>query len=276
MLMITTQKSDQGTVLKMKGRVAGPWSEELARYWSQAAARFVHEKLSIDLRDLTFADHRGTDVLRAIYAQTQADLIANTPWTRHLAEEIKSSRKVAGQGECSDYQGMFESLFDLPGKFFNKLSPETFNTLMWMASPLSCSPGEVLFREDDLQMESVYLLLDGKVKLSIRTADGRSVIYAVAKKGDILGLASAVSGSPAEMTAETIEHAKIARIWRQDFSYFLLSHADAYEAVIKEVREDLMSAMEFFRTVGSDESRSIEGALRKLRRAPVEVAVSAG
>jgi len=270
MLMITYQKADHGVVLKLEGRVAGAWSEELASFWAQTAPRLVREKLSIDLRDLTYADVRGMDVLRTIYAQSHPELIANSLWTRHLAEEIRADGKDLGQKEVVEFDGKFRSLLDLPGKFFSKLSPETFNTLMWLVCPIRCAAGEVLFREDDLQMESVHLVLDGKVKLSIGAPGGREVTCTVAKKGDILGLASVLSGAPSEMTAETIERSIIARIWKQDFWHFLMNHPDAYEAVIKEVREDLHSAMQLRRTIGSDESEYIEYALRKMGETPPE------
>jgi CRP-like cAMP-binding protein len=263
MLMITYQKADHGVVLKLEGRLTGPWSEELASFWAQTVPRLLRQKLSIDLRDLTYADFRGRDVLRTIYPQTHPDLITRSPLTRHLADEIRSGGKNHSEKEVVEFSGKFRSLLDLPGKFFNKLSPETFNTLMWMVCPVRCAAGEVLFQEDDLQMESVYLVIDGKVKLSISAPGGRKVTCTVAKKGDILGLASVLSGAPSEMTAETIERSSIARIWKQDFSHFLMNHPDAYEAVIKEVREDLHSAMQLRRTIGSDESEYIEYALRK-------------
>jgi len=93
MLMITYQIAGQGVVLKVEGRLAGPWTDELVSLWAQTAPRLSFNRLSIDLRDLTYADIRGMDVLRTIYAQTQANLIADTPWTRHLAEEIKSGKQ---------------------------------------------------------------------------------------------------------------------------------------------------------------------------------------
>ncbi len=208
--------------------------------------------------DITYADFCGREVLRTIYAQTQGDLITRSPWTQHLAEEIQSGQKGPAEQDAADFSGKYKGLRDMPGKYFNKLSPDAFNTLIWMASPKTCFPGEVLFREDDLQMESVYLLLDGKVKLSISAPDGRNITCTVAKRGDILGLASALSGAPAEMTAETLECSMMAQIWKKDFTHFLLNHRDAYEAVVREVREDLLSAMHVRRTVGSDEAKFIE------------------
>jgi len=44
--------------------------------------------LTIDLRNVIYADESGKRVLREIYAQTQATLIASSPWAQYLAEEI--------------------------------------------------------------------------------------------------------------------------------------------------------------------------------------------
>ena len=258
MLMINYEKSSLGVTLKLEGRVAGEWVSELADFWAKTAPRVASAKLFIDISDVTYADFAGIKALRAIYSRAQAELISNSPWTRYLAEEIKSIREDSVAEQAADYSGKFKSLLQLPGKFFSKLSPEEFNTLMWMGCPMSCQPGEVLFTEEDPGLESVYLILEGKVMLSISSPDNERspgerspgeerLTYSVAKEGDILGLASVLSSTPTEMAAETLDRAKLARIWRDDFLNFLSHHPDVYEAVIEEVREDLHSAMRFLR-----------------------------
>jgi hypothetical protein len=253
MLMITYQKSSQGVTLKLEGRVAGEWVSELADFWAKTAPRVASTKLFVDISDITYADFAGIKALRAIYSQAHAELVSNSPWTRYLAEEIRSIREDSAAEQAAEYSGKFKNLLELPGKFFSKLSPEEFNTLMWMGCPMSCHPGEVLFTEDDAGLESIYLILEGKVMLSISSpedkgaAEEERLTYSVAKEGDILGLASVLSSTPPEMTAETLDRAKLARIWRDDFLNFLSHHPDVYEAVIEEVREDLQSAMRFLR-----------------------------
>jgi hypothetical protein len=37
---------------------------------------------------MTYADADGTQALRNIYVQTHAELLAGTPWTRFIAEQI--------------------------------------------------------------------------------------------------------------------------------------------------------------------------------------------
>jgi anti-anti-sigma regulatory factor len=90
-LRITFQDTDESVEMRLEGRVAGPWASELDRVWVDAAPRVATKKLIIDLHNVTYADAAGKDVLKAIYAQTHAAFITNTPWARFLAEEITAS-----------------------------------------------------------------------------------------------------------------------------------------------------------------------------------------
>ncbi len=46
------------------------------------------KKVSLDLRETTYADAGGIKVLRAIYSRTEAAILTGTPWTEYLAEEV--------------------------------------------------------------------------------------------------------------------------------------------------------------------------------------------
>jgi hypothetical protein len=81
--------------MRLEGRVAGPWASELDRVWVETAPRLQSKKLVIDLHDVTYADAKGKQVLRDIYAQTHAELAASTPWTQFLAEEVTANKVVA-------------------------------------------------------------------------------------------------------------------------------------------------------------------------------------
>jgi anti-anti-sigma regulatory factor len=91
MLRITIQETDKAMEIKLEGRVAGLWAAELSRTWAEAAPRLAERKLSLDLRNVTYLDDRGKRVLGAIHAQTGAELIAATPWTKFLADEVAAS-----------------------------------------------------------------------------------------------------------------------------------------------------------------------------------------
>jgi hypothetical protein len=86
--------------MRLEGRVAGPWAVELDRVWVEKAPQLASKKLIIDLHNVTYADAAGKQVLRAIYNQTKANLIANTPWTQFLAEEVSAkNEETVGKGE---------------------------------------------------------------------------------------------------------------------------------------------------------------------------------
>jgi anti-anti-sigma regulatory factor len=88
MLRITIEENPADAVIKLEGRVAGPWVAELDRVWVETAPQLAYKSLALDLSNVTYADSAGTQVLRGIYAQTHADLKAGTPWTEFLAEQI--------------------------------------------------------------------------------------------------------------------------------------------------------------------------------------------
>jgi hypothetical protein len=99
-LRITIQKATETVEMRLEGRLAGPWAVELDRVWVEAAPQLESRKLIINLHDVTYADAAGKQVLCAIYNQTHADLIADTPWSRFLAEEISAREEVSvGRGE---------------------------------------------------------------------------------------------------------------------------------------------------------------------------------
>jgi anti-anti-sigma regulatory factor len=85
--------------LKLEGRVAGPWAAELNRLWEETAPQLDHRKLSLDLRATTYADASGIQVLKAIYSQTGANILAGTPWTQYLAQEVSTKSRIVAELE---------------------------------------------------------------------------------------------------------------------------------------------------------------------------------
>ncbi len=83
--------------------------------------------------------------------------------------------------------------------------------------------------------QGVFLILSGEVKLSVNSSEGRRLILRIAKKGEIIGLASALTGNPCELTAETLYPASLAFIPRREFLNFLSRNPDFYQAVTMEL-----------------------------------------
>jgi len=88
-LRITVEENSLAVTLKLEGRLAGPWTTELERLWQETASLINSRQLFLDLRETTYADATGIRALRSIYSQTEAAILAGSPWTQYLADEVK-------------------------------------------------------------------------------------------------------------------------------------------------------------------------------------------
>jgi hypothetical protein len=91
MLRITTNETASSVAITLHGKIAGPWVDELAAAWNAVASRLAGRKVQLDLRGVTFADDPGKKILREIYSQSDAEILAKTAWSEHLATEIRSA-----------------------------------------------------------------------------------------------------------------------------------------------------------------------------------------
>ncbi len=152
-------------------------------------------------------------------------------------------------GMTSNATGTCRNSISLAGEFFNKLTPATLKDLRSMEFPQSYAANVVLFSEKD-PVEGIVIVIDGEVKLSINSSDGRRLSLSIARKGEILGLSSVLSGNPYDVTAETVYPTKVAHITRRDFLAFLSRHPEAYQTVIEELSRYVTKACDQLRTVG--------------------------
>ena len=73
----------------------------------------------------------------------------------------------------------------------------------------------VLFAEGQ-QSSGVYLLCEGRAKISIGSSEGKTLVLRIAQPGDLLGVNAALIGEPYSATAETIDRCRVDFISRQD------------------------------------------------------------
>jgi hypothetical protein len=94
-LRISFQETNTAVEMKLEGRVAGPWANELDRVWAEIAPKMLSKILVIDLQNITYADTAGKRVLQKIYAQTNAQFVAVSPSSQFLVEEITLKTPVS-------------------------------------------------------------------------------------------------------------------------------------------------------------------------------------
>jgi len=88
LLKISIQEADNMATLTIEGKLKGPWVTELDRVWEELMPRLRGRQLNVDIRGLMFVDNGGKEILKSIFQETGAELIADTPWTKHIANEI--------------------------------------------------------------------------------------------------------------------------------------------------------------------------------------------
>ena len=113
--------------------------------------------------------------------------------------------------------------------------------------------GAVLFVEGQAP-RGIFVLCKGRVKLSICSTDGKTLILKIAEPGEVLGLSATVAGKPYELTAETIDPCQVNFVKREDFQRYLREHGDACLRVAEQLSEKYNNACHEVRSLGLSHS----------------------
>jgi len=111
-------------------------------------------------------------------------------------------------------------------RLFCNLAPSALADLDSISSSATYPRGAVLFVEGQ-EPRGVFIVCNGRVKLTATAADGKSVIVRVAEAGEIVGLPGTISGQHYELTAEALEPIQANFVSRKDFLQFLKDHGEA-------------------------------------------------
>lgn len=89
MLRITNQNEKDQVVLRLEGKLAGPWVEVLRDCWKEKSSPGV-QAIQVDLAGVTFVDNAGRALLREMSA-SNAQLLAKDCHMRAILAEISAS-----------------------------------------------------------------------------------------------------------------------------------------------------------------------------------------
>jgi CRP/FNR family transcriptional regulator, cyclic AMP receptor protein len=133
--------------------------------------------------------------------------------------------------------------------FFCHLNPTATKDLDSIKYSTTYPGGAVLFIEKQ-SLRGVYVLCSGKIKLSISSSGGRRLTLRIAKPGEVVGLMAAMSGSPYEVTAETLEPCHVEFIRQDDFLHFIGKYPEVYQAMLRQLSSQYFGTCEQIRTIG--------------------------
>lgn len=137
----------------------------------------------------------------------------------------------------------------LQERVFCNLSPPALQRLSAITSASSYPKGATLFVEGQTA-RGVFILCNGRVKLSTSSIDGKTLIVRIADPGEVLGLPATITGKPYELTADVVEPAQANFISRTDFLNFLRDHGEAALRVAQQLGETYHAAIAEMRSIG--------------------------
>jgi CRP/FNR family transcriptional regulator, cyclic AMP receptor protein len=103
--------------------------------------------------------------------------------------------------------------------------------------------GTVLFREGD-QCDAIFVVCSGKIKVSVTSREGRTMIFRIAHGGDVLGMSAALGGEPFEVTAEALEPSRVRVLHLKPLEHLLHHFAGATMCAAKALAEDYKIAFD--------------------------------
>ena len=121
--------------------------------------------------------------------------------------------------------------------------------------------GTIIFIEGQ-PAGGIYMLCQGRVKLSTCSRDGKVIILRIAEAGEVLGLSATVSDSVYEATAEVLESCQVNFVRKGDFLRFLQGNVNGCLNAVKKLSREYHTTFTQVRSLGL--SASIADRLAKL------------
>lgn len=123
------------------------------------------------------------------------------------------------------FRNGFQSTTNQTGAFSN-LTGEAKIRFESLGEEMNFCRGEKIFSEGDMPHQ-IFFLRGGRVKLSVSSREGKTVILRIAEGGQVLGLSATLMDSEYEASAEALEPCQTFAIPVRDFIRFIEKYPDA-------------------------------------------------
>ena len=147
-----------------------------------------------------------------------------------------------------------------PGGIFCSLPRPLVTILDGIKQPIAYRRGACVFLQGQTA-RGIFIICQGRVKLSTISAGRRTTILKIAAPGEILGLPETVKAVPYDTTAETLEPCQLGFISREAFAQFLLEEPGMCFRLAQYLSHDCQDAYRLLRS-----RRFLRSASQKLAR----------
>jgi CRP-like cAMP-binding protein len=163
--------------------------------------------------------------------------------------------------------------------FLDQLDTDEREELLQRGRKRQFRRGTSLFNEGE-RSDRVMVVLEGRVKVSYFTEEGKEVVLAIRGSGDILGDLSAIDGEPLSATVTALDNVDAQVVTADEFLSFLESHSKVGLVLLRmlsqRLREADLKRIEFgaYDTLGRVARRLVELADRFGERSDTGVRIT--
>jgi CRP/FNR family cyclic AMP-dependent transcriptional regulator len=143
---------------------------------------------------------------------------------------------------------------------FASVPEEQIRTLAGVVTRRSAPRGSVIMAAGD-QIDSLYIVISGRLKVMMGDSDGKEVILSLIGPGEFFGEMGLIDESPRSASVVTIEPCELLSIAKRDFRSCLQENPDMAMAVMKGLVRRLREAD---RKIGSLALLDVYGRVARL------------
>ncbi len=171
---------------------------------------------------------------------------------------------------------------------FSNLPEEALSELSGLIKELNYKRNTIVISQGD-DTRSLYIVLQGRLKVLASDADGNQTIFSFLGMGDFFGELSLLDDAPRSASVITVEDSKLLHLSHQHFSEFINHHSEIcpliFKALTSRIREmdkticDLTSLDVYGRLVQvlyKESSEALDGRIRTERLTHQDLAEMVG
>ena len=151
---------------------------------------------------------------------------------------------------------------------FSELSDKDLEKITQVASKQRYHKDNLILIEEEIG-STMFVILDGRVKISRISDDGREVILSILSEGDFFGEMSLLDGQTRSANVTAIDESELMVIRREDFLQMLRDYPQIAINLLKELAQRIRKSDEHIKSLSlQDATGRVASTLLRLPKIP--------
>lgn len=137
---------------------------------------------------------------------------------------------------------------------FSELSEKDLQKIVRVASKQKYHKDNLILIEEEVG-SSMFIILDGRVKISRISDDGREVILSILSEGDFFGEMSLLDGQTRSANVTAVDDSELLVIRREDFLQILFDYPQIAINLLKELAQRIRKGDEHIKSLSLQDAK---------------------